>query len=263
MDHDGDAKKFANLHYPGMHADPNEGKIVVHPDASWRFDEQIACIGEDAQKILMRRSAFLMPASPLCVRVAKKLCGMGLGRIGMLGERELTGAHDLARPVAEEKQGTLANFAKWAAAESPWVAFESFRETSIDRQASDMARGFDCVIGGGIDGQSVREAVALARGEGLPAIVALVSGRQGWCASIPAGSVCEDCLEAPALVAAGAPAFYPAIELAATWISTLSVDMALGHELRGAFAVSFDTSWVRETCELFSKPGCKKCAATK
>jgi hypothetical protein len=259
---DKDEKKFANLHYPGMAADPNEGRMALDPATKWRYDEQSACLGEDAQKLLLRCSAFVVGASPLGVRVAKKLLTMGFGRVGVFGEQPLTGASDLPQPVAEDKQGTLPNLSKWAKEQTPWAQFEPFREERIDRKLSDMARGFDFLIAGG-DLKTVGETVALAREQGLPSIAAVVAGRMGWCASLPIKTTCENCMEVPSNQG-GAGFYYPLLDLMATWIATVAIEAALDPRAqRNAFLESFDAThspWMRETRELKSKPGCGICS---
>ena len=68
---DQDKKKFANLHYPGIAANPLEGEILLKPEAHWKFEEQIACIGEPAQKHLLQSSVLILSASPLTARLVK------------------------------------------------------------------------------------------------------------------------------------------------------------------------------------------------
>ena len=50
-------KKFANLHYPGMRADPNEGQFSMDPQAEKYFQEQVQCLGKASLVALSKFSA--------------------------------------------------------------------------------------------------------------------------------------------------------------------------------------------------------------
>lgn len=257
-------KNFANLHYPGMKSDPNEGTVAFDPNQSWRFDEQIKCIGEEAQRKLATASCFVTDTSPLGVRVAKKLLSFGIGRVGIFGEQPARGAAELAKPAPEDVQGTLPVLTKQVRAEFTWAQFETFREASIDRQMRDMVRGFDFLIACG-DGTGAGQALELARELGLSTIIGAVAGKTGWCASVPAGSTCEDCIEHP-VFEQQTGLYFPLLDVAATWIATVAVESFTIPQSRGAFIESFDAThapWMRETRELGSKPGCKKCSEKK
>ncbi|MBI3555118.1 MAG: hypothetical protein HY074_02495 [Deltaproteobacteria bacterium] len=259
-------KTFANLHYPGMRADPNEGRETMHANARWRFAPQIACIGEEAQKKLLMSSVFVATASPLGVAIAKKFIQGGFGRVGVFGDEVLSGACALEFPEDNRSTATLPALAAWARKHAPWVEFETFREASVDRSLSDMARGFALVVSAGC-AQIAGQAVSVARETGMPAMAAYVTGRQGWCASIGANTVCEDCLAVPDLGEPESPGlYYPLLDFAATWISALAIDSVLGHTSRSAFVESIDATrspWLRDTREAAPRPGCLKCSPAK
>lgn len=276
---DKDEKKFANLHYPGMKVDPNEalefnaslasgetggvGRRVIDPELRWRFAEQIVCIGESNQYALSKSSAFVLAANSLGVRVAKKLLSLGFGRVGMFGEYALTGSADLRKPEGEEVKGALANLSKWAKIETPWANFEPFRDSSIDRQIDDMARGFHFLISCA-DLKTVGLTISLARSNNLPAIVAGVSGKKGWCAYLPPGKICENCLEHP-LDKEQPGLYFPLLDLMSTWIGTAVFEAVLNPpSAESAYLEIFDathTPWMRETIALKPQAGCKTCSA--
>ncbi len=266
-------KTFANLHYPGMRADPNEGREAMNVNARWRFSSQIDCIGEDAQKKLLSSSVFVAQASPLGVTIAQKLMHSGFGRVGVFADQVLTGASVLALEDSKNN-ATLPALSAWAKRQAPWVEFETFREASVDRSLSDMARGFGLIISAG-GAQMAGQAIVVARETGMPALATYVTARQGWCASIGANTICEDCLvvpdlEAPSLNSAAplqnAGYYYPLLDFAATWVVALAVDSVLGMPPKSAFVESIDAArspWLRETREVAAKPGCSKCSPAK
>lgn len=258
-------KGIANLHYPGIKADPNEGHATIDPIAKWRFKEQITCLGEPAQEKLAESSAFIIGASPLGVAAARKLLRAGIGRVGVYGDEAPLGAHGLSVPT-EDGATALSLLAAWAARETPWAQLERFRASGIDRSPDDMARGFQLVIAAGGPEQA-GQAVRLARPLGHAALAAQVSGRQAWCAAVPAetaGTVCDECLRVPALDApASAGLYYPLIDYVSGWISTVAVELALGTPPAAAFVESIDATrvpWARETAPV---QRCGKCAQAK
>jgi hypothetical protein len=256
-------KKFANIHYPGMRANPDEGKRTLGAPVHWRFDPQIDCIGEPAHRALFEGSAFIMAASPLGVSLVRQLFNMGLGRVGMFGERPVSGAHAV---VGEQTEiGVLAALSKWAKERAPWAEFERYGSASIDRSLDDMARGFNMIISvEGISG--AQETVVLANTLGLDAIVANVIGRKAWVGLIPAKTICEDCLELPQFDEEKGM-FFPLIEAVATRLALMAVELRMNRdaaiqsakilELRDAS----QTPWKVEAIDMASKPGCEKCQA--
>ena len=265
-----DAKTFANMHYPGMRSNPNEGREAMHADARWRFTPQIDCIGEDAQKRILQASVFVGAASPLGVAIAQKLMLVGFGRVGVYGEQALTGASHLALGDSP-KAMTLPALGAWAKKQAPWVEFETFREVSVDRSLSDIARGFGLLVSAG-GAQTTGQVLAVARETGLAVLAAHVSGKQSWCASVGGNSICEDCLAVPVLGTEGQTAevsagiYYPLLDFAATWVAALAMDYVMGQPIQGAFVESVDAArspWLREMRETPSKPNCPKCSPAK
>lgn len=168
-------KKFANLHYPGMKANPEEGVHSMPPELRERFEAQIRCIGESAQLAVGAASALVIGPTPLGTRVAKKLLLAGMGRVGMFGQAPLTGAHEFSAAA----ETPLKAMSAWAKAEAPWGQFESFSSESIDRNLGDIARGFDFLIATG-EGDEIRRVIALANEHDKTAVVAGAAGYESW-----------------------------------------------------------------------------------
>lgn len=242
-------KKFANLHYPGMSVDPNEGAGTLPPEVAARFSEQILCIGEQGQRALLASAAFIISASPLGVRVAKKLMNMGWGRVGVFGEQVITGAHELPRT----SESTLKALAKWAGDEAPWTKFETFSNESIDRSIDDMVRGFNFVIAAGGVAETKR-AVEAARNHGKTALGAAIAGRSGWHVIVPPATVCEACLDLPEEAAEGV--YYPLLDELASKIVSMMVGKVLGATNDAAIFSRLGAT----ASKLSGKPGCQKCA---
>ena len=241
-------KKFANLHYPGMAVDPNEVSGALPPEVAARFNEQMLAIGEQGQRALLASAAFIISASPLGVRVAKKLMNVGLGRLGMFGEQTITGAHELPRT----SESTLKALSKWAGEEAPWTKFETFSNESIDRRIDDMVRGFSFVIGaGGVE--ETKRAVSVSRTHAKTAIGSAIAGRSGWYVVVPPSTVCEACLELT--IEQGSGFYYPLLDELATKIVNAVVGRVLGASNDSAIFTQLGGS----AHKLSGKPGCPKC----
>lgn len=253
--------KFANVHYPGMQIDPREGQNALDPGANWRFAEQIACIGEASQRRLLEASVFVIDGNALGVSIARKLFQFGIGRVGIFGEKPVSGAIGIVQPELVE-MGTLRALSKLVRSEQPWAQFEPFRDASIERTVEDMAHGFEIVVAAGGMRQAA-EALVSARSVSQSFVAAHVAGREAWCVYIPAGvAICEDCLEVP--VSSQSGLYFPLVDVAANWAATLVLDAALGQAPGAAFVESFDAQrspWLREVRACSARPGCTKCSA--
>jgi hypothetical protein len=251
-------KKFANLHYPGMRVDPNEGNQKFTAEVMWRFGEQIACIGEDAQRQLLSRSVFILSSNPVAFTLAQKLAALGIGRIGIFGEQPLSGAHGLPKQK-EENAGALNSLRRYISEHAPWCEFETYSEESIDRQVSDMARGFQLVVSTG-NAAEVKSALKAANDAGLPLAIGHVLGKKGWLAKLDAGALCEECLELPDFNES-VGLYYPLVEAIALRLALIVIEDAPSGmlEVRDASQVP----WTGEAMELISRAECEKCQAMK
>lgn len=241
-------KKIANLHYPGIKPDPNEGATALPPEAAAHFNEQMICLGEQVQRELLGRSAFIISTTPLAVRLAKKLMYAGLGRVGLFCDQAVLGAHELLTGTS-----VLSAMSAWAKSHTPWAEFESYSTESIDRRLDDMVRGFDVVIGAGAAAET-KLACTLARAHGKDAFGVSVAGRRGWYAVMPSNLVCEDCIALPDLKDAGL--YYPLLEELASKTANLVVSTALGAKSSAAILAE---AGVGKTV-FSSKPNCSKCS---
>jgi len=259
-------KKFANLQYPGIKADPNEGKKGLPAPVAWRFSAQVECLGEEAQVKLLASSVLVCGASPLGARLTRKLLAAGVGRVGLLGERELTGAYDrpLPQEVGHSKPGVLAELSAWTNRETPWAKFEPFSEVRIDRQLDDIAKGFSLLVAADTEGLS--DAMNAARMLNAPVLAGGSSGKSAWAVAIPSGALCLDCLrhQLPRYPADGAGFYYPLLDWAAVRLSAMVFDQILPLGVSTAFMELCDASanpWKMEQRPLSPKPGCSTCAS--
>lgn len=234
-------KKFANLHYPGMKADPRETRSqrIAEP-ALWRMQPQALCIGEEAQAKLLSSSALILGATPLGVAIAKKLLRDGFGKVGIFRENTIDGSHGLMPKPSPEGGLALKVLSQWARAEAPWALFEAFGDTTADRQLQDLLPGFQFLID---TGESVvfNDALSLYRShevtQGKAAVSARVHGRVGWLFAV---AIINDATTAPSTPAvptpmkaavdenSGSPGiYYPLIDFVANRAQSWLFDFAL------------------------------------
>jgi hypothetical protein len=255
---------FANMHFPGMKADPDEGRVRISDDAGWRLKEQIECIGEGAQRTLLGASAFLLPGNALATRLAKKLMSAGVGRIGVFGAKDLTGAHALGPPA--DGRGALPSLSVWAKQRAAWATLETFSSRSVDRQLEDMVRGFDLIVS--CDGAaSAAETIELATEQKRAAAICEVAGKTGWFAGIPSGKLCADCFAAATEESwwpASAAGFYePTLDLVAAYaVADFVAEQPGGRSQDRARVTILDLSGrapTIETRDLTPRSDCGKC----
>lgn len=132
-------KKFANTHYPGIKADPNEGSQQIDPRAKEKLKKLFDALGEQEvskrQKMSVLLNNYPNPESLQdVISAVRNLVELGIGRIGLLGETNSDGI------------SLLQTIKAWISQESPWVVFEPFAELALDRQMDDITRGFDLLF---------------------------------------------------------------------------------------------------------------------
>lgn len=134
-------KKFANTHYPGIKADPNEGRQPLDPRAKEKHSSLLQEIGEDAFRFRLGVSLLITNLNGAALQEVLPLVrfavAWGSGRVGVLGES----VHD--------DVSTLQAVKAWILQEAPWVEFEPFARLSIDREMEDVTRGFDVCLEAG------------------------------------------------------------------------------------------------------------------
>ncbi|MEW6057581.1 MAG: hypothetical protein AB1540_13295 [Bdellovibrionota bacterium] len=223
-------KKFANMHYPGMKADPNEGKAPLSQSTLWRFESQIECVGEEAQHKLLATSALVLGATPLGLRIAKKLLEFGIGRVGVFGEKPLTGAHGLTSNKPQTEVGALEIFSKWAKESVTWAEYESFGMTSLDRQIDDIVRGFLFIID--VNGiESAARSVDLLERYPVSVLAAQVAGDKAWCFALPhKAKVRQDFLKQDLEARQAEGLFLPLVDHVALRVSLHVIEVALNPE---------------------------------
>jgi hypothetical protein len=189
--------------------------------------------------------------------ITRKLLTIGFGRVGLLGDEPLTGAHGMGLAQGDGPTAAQA-LARWSEIETPWAKVERFRGTAIDRALDDMTRGFQVIVGAS-GATAAGQAVLSARGQASPAIAAHIAGKSAWCAVVPAGAACENCLRVPELAAEGG-LYYPLLDFVAGWVVSIATEAAFGVVPAAAFVESVDATrvpWARET-QTVEK--CAKCS---
>lgn len=247
-------KKFANLHYPGIKANPNEGKNAINSLAQWRFESQIVCVGEEAQRKLLESSILLISANPLSTRITKKLVEFGCGRVGMLGSEILAGSHGLL-PASEnpEESKVSLSLSKWFKENAPWADFESFSNISLDRQYDDIAKGFDVVISA--NGSVPELEPSELNAKQVMQYICAASECGGWWIS---SSFCLNCIKAAVpRVDSQSSFFFPILDLLASEVAGHCVGTILAS--LGFADQNKVTAASRFKIEVEKQASCKKC----
>ncbi|MGE4232562.1 MAG: hypothetical protein AB7F43_04460 [Bacteriovoracia bacterium] len=138
-------KKFANLHYPGIKANPNENDGKLPELVSKRFEVEISKYGEQRQKALYETSVLMGGITPLTIKLIHSLAAKGVGRIGLIGTMPFD--EDICPKIADSKPTSVSEaLLGWFRQKEPWFSFESFAEISLMRSFEDISRGFNHLI---------------------------------------------------------------------------------------------------------------------
>lgn len=154
-------KGFANTHYPGIKADPNEGMVGIPKEALEFLKGQLEQHGAVKVKKLWETPVLLLGVSSHATAVAEKLLSAGVHRIGVMS---MDGSEKSRTSIRELGGGLKSKYS--------WLEFESFGGLSIDRDVEDILRGFQNVIDCTDQGFD-RDVVAEAKKMGLKIFTAV------------------------------------------------------------------------------------------
>ncbi|HRK03027.1 MAG TPA: hypothetical protein PLH57_10215 [Oligoflexia bacterium] len=132
-----DKKKsgFANTHYPGITADPNEGQFDIPKEALDFLKPQIDKFGLDAQRAIWRRAVLLVEFNSKAAAVIEQLVQSGVARVGVLTTNASPQERDEIKKLSSDLRSKYS-----------WLEFEPFIGLSLAREPFDVLKGFQLLI---------------------------------------------------------------------------------------------------------------------
>jgi hypothetical protein len=138
-------KKFANLHYPGMKADPREGASILPLAYEQRMHAQIAALGIEAQQKIFSYPTLLMGSNALNFAIAQNLLALGFGRIAILGDQASATGHFMTDEPSLQTPA-LAHQRTKNKVQNVSTYFETYAELSLERKFEDIEKAFQTYV---------------------------------------------------------------------------------------------------------------------